>query len=108
MSIQGSSRLRRRHRNQQNHPEIPNLQIPSSENILRREYGVAFGNSSSGGTSTASAIREAVIRRAIVEKRIPSKSVIATLEAVRLDELQKNDRCESNSIFKINKCFHID
>ncbi|POS86828.1 hypothetical protein EPUL_002737 [Erysiphe pulchra] len=92
VSLQGPTRLRRRHRSQHSHPEAPNLQIPSNENILRREYGAAFGNSSTGGNSTASAIREAVIRRAIFEKRIPSKSVIATLETVRLEELEKNDR----------------
>lgn len=92
VSLQGPSRIRRRHRNQHGYPEVPNLQIPSNENILRREYGVAFGSPSTGRNPTASAIREAVIRRAMFEKRIPSKSVIASLETVRLEELEKNDR----------------
>ncbi|RKF61781.1 RING-finger domain containing protein [Erysiphe neolycopersici] len=106
VSLQGPSRIRRRHRNQHGYPEVPNLQIPSNENILRREYGVAFGSPSTGRNPTASAIREAVIRRAMFEKRIPSKSVIASLETVRLEELEKNDRCESESIIVNNNCFH--
>lgn len=89
-SLPDNSTLRYRRRNNHNYSQTANIHNPNNANILRREYEVAFGNTGTNGLSSLD-FREAANQRAVYEKRIPIRTVIAALETVKLEELEKAD-----------------